>query len=78
MPHAQTYSSSKHAIEAFSDTLRLELQPWGVTVHVVQPSYYATDITRPERIMEETYKLWEAQPQWIKDEIPRDVIDKSK
>ena len=76
MPLVQAYSSSKHAIEAFSDTLRLELQPWGVSVHVVQPSYYATDITNTERIIDDQHKLWESQPQYIKDEIPKDVIDK--
>ena len=78
MPYVQAYSSSKHALEAFSDTLRLELQPWGVSVHVVQPSYYSTEITKPEKIIEHLYKSWEAQPQYIKDEIPKEMIDKSE
>ena len=77
MPYVQTYNSSKHAIEAFSDTLRVELRPWGVSVHVVEPSYYSTPITNHERIIADLYALWEAQPQSTKDEIPREMIDKS-
>ncbi len=37
------YSASKHAIESFSDTLRLELIPFGIKVVVIRPGPIATE-----------------------------------
>lgn len=38
------YTMSKHAVEAFTDTLALELQPFGVHVGVVEPGNYRSEI----------------------------------
>jgi NAD(P)-dependent dehydrogenase (short-subunit alcohol dehydrogenase family) len=38
------YAMSKHAIEAFTDSLALQLAPLGVTVNVVEPGNYDSDI----------------------------------
>lgn len=38
------YTMSKHAVEAFTDTLAIELQPFGVHVGVVQPGNYRSEI----------------------------------
>ncbi|MCA8953269.1 MAG: SDR family oxidoreductase [Planctomycetes bacterium] len=38
------YTMSKHAVEAFSDTLAAELQPFGVAVTVVDPGNFKTRI----------------------------------
>ena len=38
------YAMSKHAIEAFTDSLASELAPLGVTVNVVEPGNYDSDI----------------------------------
>ncbi len=38
------YAASKWAVEALSDTLRLELKPWGIHVAVVEPGNIATPI----------------------------------
>jgi NAD(P)-dependent dehydrogenase (short-subunit alcohol dehydrogenase family) len=38
------YSMSKHAIEAFTDSLALQLAPLGVEVNVVEPGNYDSDI----------------------------------
>jgi len=38
------YTMSKHAVEAFSETLALELAPFGVTVSVVEPGNYRSEI----------------------------------
>ena len=43
-PFAGPYSASKFALEAMSDTLRMELAPWGIHVVVVEPGAMATDI----------------------------------
>jgi NAD(P)-dependent dehydrogenase (short-subunit alcohol dehydrogenase family) len=38
------YTMSKHAVEAFTDTLALEMQPFGVHVGVVEPGNYRSEI----------------------------------
>ena len=44
------YAASKHALEAITDALRLELQPWGIRVALITPGAIATPIWgRPEK-----------------------------
>jgi NAD(P)-dependent dehydrogenase (short-subunit alcohol dehydrogenase family) len=38
------YSASKFALEAVTDSLRLELQPWDIWVSIVEPGMIATNI----------------------------------
>ena len=42
LPYNTPYCSSKFALHGFSDTLRMELKPHGVSVTVVCPSWVAT------------------------------------
>jgi NAD(P)-dependent dehydrogenase (short-subunit alcohol dehydrogenase family) len=44
LPGLAPYAMSKHAIEAFSDSLRRELHPWGIEVSLLEPGAIATDI----------------------------------
>lgn len=44
LPFTGAYAASKHAIEAAADALRVELQPAGLTVSVVEPGTIATPI----------------------------------
>lgn len=46
MPGLGAYAMSKHAMEAFSDSLRRELRPWGIQVSLLEPGTIATDIWR--------------------------------
>lgn len=43
-PIAAPYCASKHALEAISDALRLELRPWGISVSLIQPGAVKTPI----------------------------------
>lgn len=43
-PYHGTYSASKAALEALGDAMRLELQPHGVAVALVEPGYVQTAI----------------------------------
>lgn len=38
------YTASKFALEGLSETLRLELEPFGIRVVIVQPGQFATEI----------------------------------
>mmetsp|Transcript_6242 Transcript_6242/g.13479 ORF Transcript_6242/g.13479 Transcript_6242/m.13479 type:complete len:334 (-) Transcript_6242:246-1247(-) len=37
LPH---YCASKYAVEAYSDGLRIDMRPWGVTVHIIEPGVF--------------------------------------
>lgn len=41
-----SYSMSKHAVEAFTDSLAADMQPHGVLVSVVEPGNYNSDIAK--------------------------------
>ncbi|KPJ79385.1 MAG: hypothetical protein AMJ58_12190 [Gammaproteobacteria bacterium SG8_30] len=43
-PGLGPYAMSKHAMEAFSDSLRRELHPWGIEVSLLEPGAIATEI----------------------------------
>ena len=55
-PFVGPYSASKFALEALTDALRMELQPWGLHVAIVEPGTVATPIweksvARADRLM---------------------------
>jgi NAD(P)-dependent dehydrogenase (short-subunit alcohol dehydrogenase family) len=43
-PMVGPYCTSKHALEAISDVLRLELRPWDISVSLIQPGAVKTPI----------------------------------
>jgi NAD(P)-dependent dehydrogenase (short-subunit alcohol dehydrogenase family) len=54
LPFLGAYAMSKFALEAFADTLRVELAPFGMHVSIVEPGTIATAIwTKPQRRLEE-------------------------
>lgn len=46
VPLMGPYSASKHALEAISDAMRLELYPFGVHVVLIEPGYIPTNMNR--------------------------------
>ena len=44
LPMVGAYSASKFALEAFSDTLRIELRPWRIPVSIIRPGQVRTSI----------------------------------
>ncbi len=46
VPTRSGYAASKHALQGFFDSIRIELAPQGVDVLVVSPGFVATDIRR--------------------------------
>ncbi|NXJ16972.1 RDH16 dehydrogenase, partial [Odontophorus gujanensis] len=50
---------SKFGVEAFSDSLRLEMRPFGVKVSIIEPGYFKTNITNSEAIEKSFISIWE-------------------
>uniref|UniRef100_A0A8B9DK27 Retinol dehydrogenase 16 n=1 Tax=Anser cygnoides TaxID=8845 RepID=A0A8B9DK27_ANSCY len=44
------YCPSKYGVEAFSDSLRLEMRHFGVKVSIIEPGYFKTAITGAENL----------------------------
>lgn len=44
LPFLGAYAASKHALEAIADSLRLEVEPFGIGVSIVEPGTIATPI----------------------------------
>ncbi|MEA3350415.1 MAG: SDR family oxidoreductase [Chloroflexota bacterium] len=60
-PFMGPYSISKFALEAFSDTLRQELSPWGIDVIIIQPGRIETPIW--DKSLSAAEKLFARLPQ---------------
>lgn len=64
-PFSGPYCASKFALEAFTDALRMELEPWGIHVVAIEPTNIATDI-------------WEKEYEWqevMREELPPGAKD---
>ena len=46
LPGRAAYCSSKHALQAWADCLRAELDGTGLTVTVISPGYVQTDLSK--------------------------------
>ncbi len=44
LPGMSVYAASKYAIEAITESLRVELRPFGISVSVIEPGVIATEI----------------------------------
>ena len=57
LPYTSLYSSSKFAVEAYSDALRAELHRMNIRVVSVQPGYVKTEIVKKAKKAMETHGL---------------------
>uniref|UniRef100_A0A8U7P049 Uncharacterized protein n=1 Tax=Corvus moneduloides TaxID=1196302 RepID=A0A8U7P049_CORMO len=60
------YCISKYGVEAFSDSLRLEMSSFGVKVCVIEPGYFKTMITNTENLEKNFISSWQKLPEEIK------------
>lgn len=52
IPMQSQYSSSKYALEAFSDAVRMEMRPFGVRASIIEPGDTKTGFTAARQTME--------------------------
>ena len=75
-PVSSAYTSSKFALEGLSESLRLELAPFGVNVIIIEPGIVNTNFFKPMR-MAKKLELDTAYKAMTDEIIPR-VISKAK
>lgn len=61
------YCLSKFGVEAFSDSLRINMQPFGISVSIIEPGFFKTNVTRLDLIEADLSRLWSRLPQPVKD-----------
>ncbi|KAF8363635.1 hypothetical protein PRIPAC_90558 [Pristionchus pacificus] len=52
------YCASKFAVEAFSDCLRLEMRQFGVSVHILEPGAFKTELLSEESLNRRVDNIW--------------------
>jgi NAD(P)-dependent dehydrogenase (short-subunit alcohol dehydrogenase family) len=50
IPYQAFYCASKHAIEGYTEALRMELRPFGIHVSMIEPGDFATSFTANRRM----------------------------
>jgi NAD(P)-dependent dehydrogenase (short-subunit alcohol dehydrogenase family) len=53
VPFQGFYSATKFAIEAYTEALRMEVRPFGITVSMIEPGDFATSFTTNRRMTQE-------------------------
>uniref|UniRef100_A0A672YF24 Retinol dehydrogenase 1 n=1 Tax=Sphaeramia orbicularis TaxID=375764 RepID=A0A672YF24_9TELE len=72
------YCLSKYGVEAFSDSLRREMQHFGINVSIIEPGFFKTAVTRPDLIEADLRRLWTRLPQDVKDSYGASYINDCK
>jgi NAD(P)-dependent dehydrogenase (short-subunit alcohol dehydrogenase family) len=79
LPTYGSYSASKFALEAFSDVLRRELDPFGITVIIVEPGTVATGLwDKKLAAMREMSAGWNAGEHGRYDSLMATMIKQSE
>uniref|UniRef100_A0A915PJM9 Uncharacterized protein n=1 Tax=Setaria digitata TaxID=48799 RepID=A0A915PJM9_9BILA len=78
LPTNGPYTTSKHALLAYSIVIRHELQPFGVDVIDVMPGSFRTGMQEIERLQNMVDEVWYRASQKLRDEFGNDYNEKAK
>lgn len=67
-PTGGPYTVSKYGVEAFNDSLRLNMAPFGVRVLCIEPGFFKTNVTDAGILSKSINALWEKLPQEVRDD----------
>ncbi|KAJ9589397.1 hypothetical protein L9F63_017376, partial [Diploptera punctata] len=76
VPFMTAYSMSKHALAAYTESLRREIFKFSVTLHTINPVAYDTRIADPDTISYNTYKEWNQASEDIKNLYGTEYLSK--
>ncbi|KAM6958486.1 retinol dehydrogenase 7-like isoform 1-T2 [Tautogolabrus adspersus] len=71
------YTISKYGVEAFNDSLRLNMEPFGVRVLCIEPGFFKTNVTDVGILTKNVKTVWEKMPQEIRDDYGPEYLQKS-
>ncbi|KAK2880273.1 retinol dehydrogenase 7-like [Channa argus] len=71
------YTISKYGVEAFNDSLRLNMTPFGVKVVCIEPGFFKTNVTETSILSNNVKMLWERLPQDIKEDYGPEYLQKA-
>ncbi|XP_062974683.1 dehydrogenase/reductase SDR family member 9 [Elgaria multicarinata webbii] len=77
------YCPSKYGAEAFTDSLRQDMKPFGVKVSCIEPGLFKTELSDRVRVIKEKLAVWNSLPPDIKRQyganyLKEDAIKKEK
>ncbi|XP_028847095.1 retinol dehydrogenase 1 [Denticeps clupeoides] len=61
------YCISKWGVESFSDSLRRDMQHFGVKVSIVEPGFFKTAVTNLDSIQDDLQRLWDRLPSEVRE-----------
>ncbi|KAL6484523.1 hypothetical protein MHYP_G00065680 [Metynnis hypsauchen] len=74
-PVGGPYCISKYGVEAFNDSLRMNMAPFGVKVLCIEPGFFKTSVTDINLLQSNFQKLWDRLPQDVRDDYGSDYVD---
>ncbi|XP_023285659.1 retinol dehydrogenase 7-like [Seriola lalandi dorsalis] len=75
-PTGGPYTVSKYGVEAFNDSLRLNMVPFGVRVLCIEPGFFKTNVTDAGILSKSIKTLWEKMPQELRDDYGPEYLQK--
>ena len=67
---------TKYGMEAFSDALRREMQPWGIKVSMLEPGAFLTDLLSPAAIEQQLRQRWNALSDELKSDYGEEYLER--
>ncbi|XP_069376792.1 dehydrogenase/reductase SDR family member 9 [Paralichthys olivaceus] len=71
------YTISKYGVEAFNDSLRVNMKPFGVKVLCIEPGFFKTNVTDSAILKRNVQMLWDKLPQEVKDDYGAEYLPKT-
>ncbi|XP_030641802.1 dehydrogenase/reductase SDR family member 9 isoform X2 [Chanos chanos] len=75
-PFGGPYCISKYGVEAFNDSLRMNMTAFGVKVLCIEPGFFKTSVTDVDLIDKNLRRLWDKLPQDVRDDYGSDYMDR--
>ncbi|XP_028256689.1 retinol dehydrogenase 7-like [Parambassis ranga] len=76
-PTGGPYTVSKYGVEAFNDSLRINMAPFGVRVLCIEPGFFKTNVTDSNILSKNVQMLWDRLPNDVRDDYGPEYLQKA-